>query len=99
MLFRIGVHTQDLGALRQSDGASAAHFAAAGADGDMKAALRTLAWLDRKVPNANLASTTVAGQTPLDLCVAPRIRCRVVVICIFEWDTWIANACVQFGFD
>ncbi len=77
MVFRIDALAQDLGALRRSDGASAAHFAAAGADGDMKAALRTLAWLDKNVPGANLASTTVAGQTPLDLYVAKlRIRCR-----------------------
>jgi hypothetical protein len=62
--------------LRQSDGASAAHFAAAGADGDMKAALRTLAWLDHNVPGANMASTTLGGQTPLDLyATKPRIRC------------------------
>ena len=56
--------------MRESDGASAVHFAAAGADGDMKAALRTLAWLDQNVLGINMASTTLAGQTPLDLCAA-----------------------------
>lgn len=56
----------DLGALRQSDGASAAHFASAGGDGDAAAALRTLAWLDQR-GQVDLAATTLAGQTALDL--------------------------------
>ena len=56
----------DLGALRQSDGAGAAHFASAGGDGDAPAALRTLAWLDQR-GHVDLAATTLAGQTALDL--------------------------------
>lgn len=64
--------TQDLGALRVSDGASAAHFASVGGDGDSAAALRTLMWLDRG-GHVDLTATTHDGQTAFDLCVPAQL--------------------------
>lgn len=73
----IDVCTQDIGSVRQSDGANAAHFAAVGGDGDTVAALRTLAWLDQR-GHVDLGTATLAGQTALDLYATPQW-----LVCLF----------------
>lgn len=56
----------DLGAVRATDRATAAHFAASGASADPRAALRTMMWLERHGVDL-LARTVPQRQTAFDL--------------------------------
>ena len=76
----------DVAAVRTSDGATAAHFAAVGGDGDPATALRTLMFLDKR--GADLSARTLQGQTALDLWMASPEEMESLALADEEFAEW-----------
>ena len=79
-------HGADIAAVRTSDGATAAHFAAVGGDGDPSTALRTLMFLDKR--GADLSARTIQGQTALDLWMASPEEMESLALADEEFADW-----------
>ena len=76
----------DIAAVRTSDAAMAAHFAAVGGDGDPVTALRTLMFLDKR--GADLSVRTIQGQTALDLWMASPEEMESLALADEEFGEW-----------
>jgi len=76
----------DIAAVRTSDEATAAHFAAVGGDGDPSTALRTLMFLDKR--GADLSARTLQGQTALDLWMASPEEMESLALADQEFGEW-----------